>query len=262
MSTFVNDGLNALSLRFAELELLLSEAERYSESNTDLYKALCRSSQVLLISHFEGYIKDFVKDVLDDVNYCSNFKDSNNKLKFTFCENFILPNAEGKVNEKKIKELIEVLEGLSTKFNKKYFLFENNKNPKESIIHSITKRFGEEQFFKKINNSNLQNVFSNTHPENKTLRDALKTELVDSIENFPYNIQSDFLNIDLSNPIPEKYWEDYLNEALRRRHDIVHGNPDNTISHTAIEAEMIKLEILIYAFTGLICVKCNPVNTT
>lgn len=257
MSTFVKEGLESLNIRLAELEVLLSAASSQLNSSDSLYKALCRSSQVLLISHFEGYIKDFVKDVLEDINYYSNFKNSGNKLKFTYCENFILPKSDGKPNEKKILELIEVFDDLSPKFNKKYFLFEN-KNPKESLIDTIAKRFGEDSFFKKLNNSILQNVFSNTDHENKTLRDDLKAELILAIEEYPYNLAEDFLRINLENPTRDRYWETYLNEVLRRRHDIAHGSPDNTISHSIIEKEKIKLEILIYSFTGLICKKCNP----
>jgi hypothetical protein len=258
MVTFVNEGLNALNVRLAELDLLLSEASSHTDSNEKLYKALCRSTQVLLIAHFEGYIKDFVKDVLEDINYFSSFKDSGTKLKFTFCENFVTPKPDGKINEKKVLELIEVFDSLGQKFNKKYFLFDNNKNPKESIIETITKRFGEDGFFKKMNNSVLQNVFSNTDQENKNLRNSIKSELETAVLNYPYNIPTNFLKVDLSKPITERLWEAYLSEALKRRHEIAHGSPDNTISHTTIDNEKIKLEILMYAFTGFICQKCNP----
>ncbi len=84
-------GIVSLDNRLSEVHLILEEAKNNFESNNSLYKALCRSAQVLLSAHFEGYLKDLVKNSLEDINQFSTFKYSNIFLKKRMCEYFISP---------------------------------------------------------------------------------------------------------------------------------------------------------------------------
>jgi len=110
MSTFVFMRFESLQKRLDEIDLILSYASR-NESSYELYTSLCRSAQVLLIAHFEGAIKEFTKDSLDDFNSSMyNFKDSPDALKLTFCSSFIAENADQR------KKLLEIFNSLPVKY--------------------------------------------------------------------------------------------------------------------------------------------------
>jgi len=258
MATFVSEGVELLTERMEELDVLLAEADRYAAGTSRLYPALCRSIQVLAVSHFEGYIKDLVKNVLDDINSRDGFRESSRSLKFTFCKNFIAPLLNGKPNHSKILELITVFDLLKTKFNASYF-YEANKNPKESILNKIAENFGEDALFSKLNHSELIAVFSNTHTENLEMRDSIKARLSSSIDVFPYLIDDIILNVDVTNQTRETYWETFIQTILAERHKIAHGNLENSNSHVTIRSNIIKLEILLLAITYLLSQRGNPV---
>lgn len=138
MGTFVNAGLVSLNARFKEVELILQEANLHFDTNEDLYSALCRSAQVLLSAHFEGYIKELIKNALDDINLFSNFGASNDNIKRRFCEHFVIntvinEDKNSKINQDRIKKLMLELEGSKVKFKKEHFSYDDNVNPKASI---------------------------------------------------------------------------------------------------------------------------------
>jgi len=257
MSSFVKEGLDLLNDRISEINLLIIEAQQ-RQTDSDLYSALCRSIQVLSISHFEGYIKDLVKNILSDINGGSTFKSSSNDLKFTYCKKFILPQHDGKDNHTKIKELISVLEELETKFQSEAF-YRSNKNPKESILNQVANNFGEKQLFKKLNNSEIVNVFSNTDAENIELINILKPKLINSIKDFPYSEDDTILNAN-SNEVRDTFWETFIQQILSERHKIAHGSMDNSIDHNSIKSNIIKIEILLLSITYLLSIKGNPIQ--
>ncbi|WP_342331738.1 HEPN domain-containing protein [Pedobacter sp. FW305-3-2-15-E-R2A2] len=258
MGSFVEDGIQLLAERIEELNVLLEEADKYVVSQQKLYSALCRSIQVLSVSHFEGYLKDLVKNILDDINANSDFKNSSNDLKFTYCKKFITPLATGKLNHAKIVELIAVLENLETKFDANSF-YQSNKNPKESIINNIAENFGEDKLFFKLNNSDLSAVFSNTDPENILLRDFLRVKLLSSVEVYPYIQDDSILNVDQTSLAKDKFWEIFIQAILADRHKIAHGSMINSVSHTSIASNIVKIEILLLSITYLLSLRGNPV---
>lgn len=258
-------GLVSLDRRLSEVHLILEEAKIHFEVNDLLYKALCRSSQVLLSAHFEGYLKDLVKNALEDINQYSTFKDSNIFLKKRLCEYFISPGKDekySKENHQKTLELIEVLDNLETKFKKEYFFYSENKNPKASVLDKIAEQFGVKDFFKQLKKSNLDLIFSNTNTENVAVCLSMKNYLLETTENYPFTTTLDFLEIDALKVDSDNLWEAFLSNLLKRRHDIAHGTEtDNSAGHTTIEEDKVKVEILMYAFTAFICSMTNPVIT-
>lgn len=260
MATFVSEGVELLAERIEELNVLLVEADVHAMGPSKLYPALCRSIQVLSVSHFEGYIKDLVKNILGDINSCDGFKESSKDLKFTFCKNFISPLANGKPNHNKIIELIAIFDELQTKFNADYF-YEVNKNPKESILNKIAENFGETALFSKLNDSDFSVVFSNTDTENLELRDSTKAILMEAISEFPYLANEKILKPSAITLTREKYWETFIQTILAERHKIAHGNLENSSSHVTIRSNIIKLEILLLALTYLLSQKGNPINS-
>ncbi len=258
-------GLVSLDNRLSEVHLILEEAKSNFENNDLLYKALCRSAQVLLSAHFEGYLKDLVKNSLEDINQYSTFKDSNIFLKKRLCEYFISAGKDdknSKENYQKTMELIGVFDNLETKFKREYFFYTENKNPKASVLDKIAEQFGVKDFFKQLKKSNLDFIFSNTYSENVEVCLGMKNYLLETTENYPFMTTLDFLEIDNSKADADNLWDAFLSNLLKRRHDIAHGTEiDNSAGHTTIEEDKVKVEILMYAFTAFICTKTNPVNT-
>jgi hypothetical protein len=258
MATFFQNGLSLLNERLSEVDLLIQEAKKIIDCNQQLYNALCRSAHVLLLSHFEGYIKQVVKDCLDDINFYSSFRNSKKALKKRLCENFLLTK-EGKMNEGKMRELMDVFESLDTKFKESYFLFADNKNPKASVLNKIVENFGLADFFKRVKQTRLDLVFSNSLDENIELRNEFLIKLKGWTASYPYSIDFDFLKIDKSKDANDNLWDSFVNNILMKRHAIAHGSEiENTFSCYELEANKIKVEILIYAFAMYICDQCNP----
>lgn len=262
MSTFINLGLTSLSNRLSEIDLILDEADNYLDSNQVLYNTLCRSAQVLLSAHFEGYLKDLVKNSLDDINRYSNFKSTNTYLKRLYCEHFILIKKDDKNSKglnKRVEEMISIFDELNTKFNKDYFSYRDNQNPKATVIDKIAEQYGIKKLFDKLTKSNLNILFSNTLSENTELKESLKNKLLDLTQTYPYNLTLEYLEIDQNNSTSGNLWNAFLSDMLKRRHDIAHGREiENASSSRKIKEDRIKVEILLYAFTTFICVNSNP----
>lgn len=263
MSTFINLGLISLDKRLSEVQLIIEEAKANFEVKDLLYKALCRSAQVLLSAHFEGYLKDLVKNSLDDINMYSSFKNSNIFLKKRLCEYFITTMKEekpSKENHLKTKELINVFDNLETKFKREYFFYTENQNPKASVLDKIAEQFGVKDFFKQLKKSNLDLIFSNTNAENVLVCISIKNYLLETTDNYPFTTTLDFLEIDDLKIASDNLWDAFLSNLLKRRHDIAHGTEiDNSAGHATIEEDKVKVQILMYAFTAFICTMVNPV---
>ena len=262
MGTFVNLGILSLNNRFKEVDLILDEAEINFEKNELLYNALCRSAQVLLSAHFEGYLKELLKNSLEDINQNSTFKLSNKFLKRKVCEHFVVVSKDEKnlkLQNQKITELIAVLENLDIKFKKEYFYGTENKNPKATVLDKIAEQFGIENFFNQLKKSNLDLIFSNTYPENVNRCAELKEYLISNTHDYPFNVILDNLEINPSKKDADNFWDAFLSDLLKRRHAIAHGTEiENSVGHSIIRSDKVKIEILIYAFTIFICIKCNP----
>ena len=251
MATFFFNGLSSLDKRLSEIDLIVEEAKRHFNRNDQLYNVLCRSAHVLLLAHFEGYTKQIVRDCLDDVNLYS-FKVSKKPLKKKVCENFVGNH------DLKIKELMEVFESLGAKFKHEYFVFPEGKNPKASVLDKIVGNFGIENFFKKVKQSKLDLVFSNSVEDNLLLRNDFLERLKGWTENYPYSVDFSYLEIDEQKATDDNLWDSFLNDILMKRHAIAHGGHEYSISHSELEMSKIKVEILIYVTAMFICNQCNP----
>jgi len=257
MTTSVHELALTISERLNEVGLLLEKAEEYRD-NESLYGALCRSSTVLLVAHFEGFIKDMAKAFIDDLNSYVPFDALPSSLKRTYCAQFISGDDQAN-NEKKIQKLIEVFDSLDTKLKVDPFLFENNKNPSPSMMEKICKNFGVNNFFKMIENSRLDEVFSENRSETNAILIDLKEHVLLTVGNYPYSSNPDVFGISLSNSsvgLRRTLWQTFLDELLKNRHSIAHGSSLlNTQSSEEIDTQKTKLEILQYAVI-LIMTRC------
>ena len=242
--------------------MILKEAETHFDKNEQLYSALCRSAQVLLSAHFEGYLKDLIKNALDDINRFSSFGVSSNGLQRRLCEHFVISPGEdktSKINNEKIKKLQEALTGLDIKFKKEYFSYDENSNPKATILDKYAEMFGVKNFFNQLKKSRLDLVFSNTKADNSVICREVEEYLLLSTANFPYTAEISFLSIDDTKSTSVTLWDDFLSGVLKRRHDIAHGRElENSVHHSVIEGDVLKIKLLVYAFTLFVCVIANP----
>ncbi len=117
MTTFAHTLVDSLDTRWAEINLLIAEADS-RKSDIDFYNALCRSISVLMVAQFEGFMNDVARAALDDINAFGSFKHSPSALKQTFCRSFL--EKEDEVNNKslqgRIQKLIGAFDDLETRF--------------------------------------------------------------------------------------------------------------------------------------------------
>ncbi len=248
MTTFAYDLTCGLNERWAEVELLIVKAQEQESSNNDFYNVLCRTTVILIVAHFEGFVKDVAKAILDDINKFSCFKDTPHPIKTTFCNLFIDIDQSG--DYRKVNKLIQTFDGLDTKFELDPFLFENNKNPSPTIIHKISKRFGINDFFGLLDSSSIGDVFKNGKKENRDLLNALKLHVEDGVKEYPYHLDPSFFDITtVSKKEKESMWKTFLDQLLKIRHSIAHGTDfSNALSVTELNDYKQKIQILQYVF--------------
>lgn len=255
MITYVFLRFESLQKRLDEINLILDYASE-NESRNELYTSLCRSAQVLLIAHFEGTIKDFTKDVLDDFNHSEyEFKDSPEALKTTFCSSFINKNNE---RESKLrKKILETFNSLPVMYNVEAFLYKENKNPNSYIVENVLQRFGVSKFLVQIENSDLDVAFQDSRSSMIEIRDKLKIHLRENVNSYPYTVDLELFNIHYNKNVDKSkktMWHEFLDEIVKNRHTIAHGNTlESPCSHKEIEQAKLKIEILIYAFVLVLC---------
>jgi hypothetical protein len=245
MATFVSELVTSLDVRWQEVDLLLAEAKRESATK-NLYDALCRSSVVFIVAHLEGFLKDTAKALVDDLNKFSTFKESPEVIKRTYCNQF-----SDSEKDSRIKRLIEVFDGLDTKFKVEPFLFDDNKNPAPTVVEKIAKNFGARDFFKSINRSRLDIIFTGTKSDVIPLVTDLDAVLDSGIKEFPYTVDLTGFGIGTGDgkPNEKSFWETFLDQLLLKRHGIAHGSSiENSLSIDEISEYKLKVQILQKAF--------------
>lgn len=254
MNTFAAALIDSLDDRWDEINVLLQKAEA-EKDNEQLFNALCRSAIVLLVGHFEGFIKDAVKAAINDINHNSSFKNIPIELKRTFCSYFIDKTEHG--NEYRINLLIDTFDNLETKLKVEPFLNDtpdNNKNPAPAIVEKIARKFGVSNFFQQLHESDLDVIFEDDKNESDLLLQRLRDHLEQGISDYPYNLDSNSFGVKEKTIKGGKktrtLWESFLDELLRTRHAIAHGTSlDNGRSVPEIELNVAKIKILQCIFS-------------
>lgn len=252
MSTFASDFVERFDARWDEVSILIGMAEEIGEEDKK-YSVLCRAAIVLIVANLEGYLQETIKCLIYDVNKNSAFSITSNRMKRTFCSQFI--DIDSKGNEKKITKLVELFEQTNIKYTLEPFLYENNKNPKASVIEKYFEEIGGENFWGYITDCDIEKVFENDSDIVQDIIEKLKKVLVLGVENFPYGIDFSLIGYNLSGKrVPnECLWKVFLNQTLKARHDVAHGiSLDNTMSIDEIKNTKNKIEILELTFAILI----------
>jgi hypothetical protein len=263
MSTFVYELLSTTDDRWGEIDLLLSMADHESASD-DLKNALCRASAVLVVAHFEGFIKDAAKAIINDINNNLAFKDTPSQIKRVFCRSFTgtgtgstSPSKEENERERK---LIGLLDSLNTKIDATPFTA-GTSNPKPDVVERICGSLGADKFFSLINESKLDIAFNGTDSEMGDLLKEMRGHLLDGVQTFPYKVQPALF--DMEQPSGKSrsggggkatLWEEFLDNLLEQRHVIAHGtSTDNRRSPREIRQLHTKTQLLMHATLLAMC---------
>ena len=267
MSTFAQDVISSLEERWSEVESLITSAQN-SSSEPRLYDALCRSAVVLMVAHFEGFIKACIKGIVEDINKFSRFGSLPLPLKKTYCTRLVQAADEEKDNKhlyQRVIKLVSVLDSSDIKLDHSYFLVANQygndqNNPKPELIEKICANFGIERFFARINNSDLDIVFEDERTAVQDLNSRLVEHLREGCKTYPYNLDSAIFRVTLDGKSTPKQqplrtmWQSFLDEMHRQRHAIAHGTSlDNSSSPDEILLNVQKLRILQYVIMVILC---------
>lgn len=260
--SFVGVRLENIDARFSEIDTLLNLAKQY-KMDAEKYSALCRSAHVLLVSHVEGIYKDIVKDIIDDLNNNTEFNSIPLSIFRTFSIDFTNPKSDDdKFNEVLKDKLKLICNDYKTKLNHHPFLRVDNKNPTAKILEEILKKFGEKDFFKSLSNSRLEIVFQNNMKASLKELERIKKYIKKGTLTYPYLVDKSYYynsNFQTNSTKRKGLFEEFLEEFLKDRHAIVHGNViKNPTNDFEIFTSKLKIEILIYAFILCLCSNSNP----
>lgn len=269
MSTFVHYLTDSSEERWQEVNLLIDQASDKEGVDKPLYNALCRAIVVLIVAHFEGFMKELARSIVQDINQFSTFNKTPTFIKRTFCRTFVdigtLENHDKSI-EDKINRLVDMFDLLDTKFTSDPFLPEsahgNNRNPSPTIISRVCSNFGVENVFLWMYNSKLDIVFNNYSSDVSQLISDLRSHTITNTQSFPYTIDIstfELKEVNSTRNIRRSLWETFIDELLRNRHDVAHGNSlENSLSVGQLAEFRDKAIVLEYALTLILCHKSAP----
>lgn len=255
MSTAIFDVAMSLPNRIDELQRLVNLADVTLKNGDELgYNSLCRACCVLLASHLEGFVKDLSKSLISDFNFnLDSFSKLPPAVKHTFCRRiaFFEGVPEQEVNLR-TKQLMSFFDENSVAINMQAFPYKEaeNKNPNGDVIESSLKKLGVPAVLFSISGGRFETVFSND-PSSIYLvrRDIVRFR--NFLFRFPYRSLPDAYKFDYSGMGGKQaptLWHSFINEIMKRRHTIVHGDTTANETTTAeLRRDVEKLEVLMHA---------------
>lgn len=252
MTTFLFEFINQTDEHWKEVDLLLKEADR-QESNDNLRNAICRSVTILIITHLEGFIKGLVNSVVYDLNQNCDFKELPFPIQRTYCAKYV---GDQSSFESKVKMLVGKFCSIGGKITPDPFFFPDNKNPKPEIFTKVFLKFGINKVFSHLHESELDNAFSKTNKELQKLVKSQRSHIIKSTKSFPYSCLLSRIKLDKSsckNNSSKPLWEEFLSDANRKRHKVVHGNEFiNSVSIQELKERKLKAICFQYGLVELI----------
>lgn len=252
MTTATFDAVCSIPSRISELELLISNARKSVEVDEALNNALCRACCVLIASHLEGFLKDFTKGLLSDLNYnLKSFQNMPMAMKRTFCRKIAFYEGVPTTDiEKRIKQLIAFFDTHSVTIDLDSFTYKENpnRNPNASFIDAMFERFGINCIVSSLAIPSLEVVFSNDRAGNYLLRRDLK-RYRSRLYHYPFaGVEEKYAFARIKkNEFVETLWHSYVEEIMTRRHSIAHGDiAGNDITWELLSDDVAKLHVLMH----------------
>ncbi len=251
MSSNVYELLISTIDAWDEVDILINLAKN-NEENEKIYNAICRSATVLMLSHLEGFIKSLFVNIARDLNDNLTFPDIPKAVKKTYCKQ-LLGGKDVKNGDIRIQTLTKELERLNGHLNIDIFDFDKNANPKPSTITERCKLFGACNPFEILNQTNLEDIFSQTESESRTDLNIFRKDLLKSIESFPYSLTLITPELD-KNKKQDSFWQPFIDGINHKRHLIAHGNTfENHSSPNSLKSDKIKIEFFQCAIINIVC---------
>ena len=254
--TFINFLLNELDSRWNEISILLKTAKDYEKTNQVLHDAICRSVSVLMVAHFEGFYKDLIKNIIEDIRANKEFCDLSSSIQRNYCNVFIDPKSSSNAQNRITELLIEKFKEVNVSISYEPFLFNRNENPKPQIIETLFENIGIKKIFEILESSEYENIFQE---ENSSIEERVTkfTEILDTYSfSFPYTYENFYFNMKpTSNKNGKKrtFWEEFLDEINRRRLGIAHGSDlGNVHSVESLILTMNKIKCLELALIHVV----------
>lgn len=246
MDSFLYAYTCELENKWHEIDLLIEKAYEFEETDSEFYKVLCRSASVLITAQLEGFTKNMLKSVINDLNRSATFNELPLSIKRTYSKKYI-PIVNG-VNDKQhnnqLNRLIEKFNEVNCNLEHEPFFVSKNKNPSPTLINTVYKNLGIKDIFHCLNESKYDEVFSSSKNELEVILIELRGLIPLEIKNFPYTPQPDDCNLEALKSNGRTLWEEFLDEINQRRHSIAHGNDsNNNISVSELEKDKLKTQI-------------------
>lgn len=233
MASFLTDYLDSLDEKWNEIDIILELAKHYKDNDNNLYNALCRSATVLMVGHLEGFTRDLVKSIINDISDNCDFIEMPSIIKRIYTFKYLgLVNGEiefSKQDNKRIEVLKNKFEELNPDIEYEPFLY-SDKNPKPNLIKKAYKNLGIENIFAHLHESKYEDIFEGLPLDSfKEIILEKKEEIKTTTSNYPYTSSLD--NSNLKSKTLQKnrttLWEDFLSNIVEKRNKIAHGNNFN-----------------------------------
>ena len=255
MNTNLKAELENLDARWEELDTLSTIAHGYyGKEDGKEYRALCRSTTVLTCSHLEGALKSVSRAVIRDLNDYSSFQNAPTALQRRYVVDVLLASGD-KVDQKAVTRLVDALCGTDFKMDENA-LFLRNKNPNVNIVDRFYKMFKGDKanIFNLLATSRLAVVFEGDQAKTKRLLTNVRKSCLKGADCYPYTMTNHYFdNADKASGASDMFGP-FLEDLLRKRHDIVHGNTlSNDLGIIAIDEYIAKAKLLLYGYVLAIC---------
>jgi len=259
MATFLYEFMRQVDENWMEIDLLITEAESARASNLSLYNAICRSASILMVSHLEGFTKGLVKAVVRDLNENCDFGELPKPIQRTYCKKYLGNNIDsvGDKHEKKVVLLIDKFSEMKSKISHEPFHFPVNKNPNPNVINAIYTNFGIKNVFLHLHQSELDDVFSESHDYVIECIQREKDNVSIGVSQFPYTMT--FSNMGLTKSVLDvkggrTLWEEFIDQINMKRHSIAHGNDfvnsEDVVVLKESKARLVFLQLGLISIVG------------
>jgi hypothetical protein len=240
------------------IDLRISAGEPVSSEEHRLYNALCRATCVLLASHLEGFLKELVASLVEDLNYnLRNFSEMPNALKHAFCMKIAFYEGVPKDDiDARVTQLQAFFSKNSIKLDLQAFTYKENgnKNPSANFIDSSLSKFGIRAPLASLGSPAYLCVFDGQHRSNVLLYRNLKRLMCKLYKFPPKPLPARFAPLKIlakkSPEDPRSLWHDFVDNLMVRRHIVAHGDTyNNDVTWEELSLDLEKLTVLMYGLT-------------
>lgn len=238
------ETIDRMEENWKEIDLLIDVIK--NEENDDTKLVLCKAAIVLLSANLEGFIKEVIKSLINDLNRI-DFLDLPNALKRSFTEWFILRETDKpSFNSNKIDQLIAHFENMNADLLANPFIAEY-KNPKPDTLQKTFKKLGVRNFFDNLNCSVYDVIFENERSRQQEILEELKGKFNGFSENTNLYIDLVEDNLLAERNNSNSLWISFLDDFIQKRNSVAHGSQESmSITTSKVEEYKLKIHTLQY----------------